>query len=864
MIRKLKYLFFVLPLIGILTFGCSQNKNTFINRGYHNVTSKYNGYYNGREKIRQTLKSQKVKAKEDYKKLLPIFLGGGAEEATGMTANMDVAIEKCSRVVYLHSMDIKGKEYCKWIDDTWLVIGQANYYKGEYYKARKIFEYMGKEYKNSDMKSLAKIWISKCYKQDKKYYDAERILKEIKSDGVAEEHKLEFSLVYADFFINQKMYEEAIPELQNAIAITKKKKDKTRLMFILAQLYQITGDASMSIAFFKQVIVMHPEYEMEFYAKINLATSFDANSGGAFEIIEILKKMLKDDKNIEYFDQIYYALADIYLKKGEEKKGVDALKMSAKTSVSNPEQKGLAFYRLAQIYFEKLEYQKAQKFYDSTTTYLNSEHPDFEMILRVSGSLNELVKNIKIINEQDSLQRLATLSDRELERIINQRIDDYENELEEKEREKNRGGQFFDDQSTSIYQSQGDNGNGKWYFYNPVAITFGSSEFKRIWGNRGNEDNWRRIDKKQEFVFEEAIDDNETLNDSARVTDKASAGFYKQDIPFEKGQMEESIKKIAKAYYNLGVVYKDQLEDAQKAIEAFENLVTKYNDSEDHPASYYRLYRIFLDEKNQSKSDYYKNLILKDYPKSEYANLIRNPDYLKEENSELKALEAFYKKTYGYYNRGLYAACIKNCDASVNEFLGNIYKTKFILLKALATGRDGKKEEFVAQITDLSKAHASTDEGKEAAEILSYLKKAEEDDKQKVEEDERLKKGYEFSKDSKHTAVLIVPTEINIEKTKVAISNFNKQYFKFDELDTKAVLLNKENQMVSIKSFDDEIKAMKYYKTFTENKSYLVDINKDGLVFFVLSYENYPIFYLKKDTKEYLDFFGKNYLDKIE
>ena len=148
---------------------------------------------------------------------------------------------------------------------------------------------------------------------------------------------------------------------------------------------------------------------------------------------------------------------------------------------------------------------------------------------------------------------------------------------------------------------------------------------------------------------------------------------------------------------------------------------------------------------------------------------------------------------------------------------------------------------------------------KEAAEILSYLKKAEEDDKQKVEEDERLKKGYEFSKDSKHTAVLIVPTEINIEKTKVAISNFNKQYFKFDELDTKAVLLNKENQMVSIKSFDDEIKAMKYYKTFTENKSYLVDINKDGLVFFVLSYENYPIFYLKKDTKEYLDFFGKNY-----
>ena len=144
MFRKSKYLFIVLPLIAMLLFGCSQNKNTFINRGYHNITSKYNGYYNGREKIRETLKSQDTKHEENYKKLLPIFTAGGEKEATGMTANMDVAIEKCSRVVYLHSMDIKGKEYCKWIDDTWLVIGQANYYKGSYYDARKIFEYMGK------------------------------------------------------------------------------------------------------------------------------------------------------------------------------------------------------------------------------------------------------------------------------------------------------------------------------------------------------------------------------------------------------------------------------------------------------------------------------------------------------------------------------------------------------------------------------------------------------------------------------------------------------------------------------------------------------------------------------------------------
>ena len=63
---------------------------------------------------------------------------------------------------------------------------------------------------------------------------------------------------------------------------------------------------------------------MAFQAKINRALSF---SGGDSKSIKTqLLKMLKDDKNIEYFDQIYYALAEISFTDQNEALGIEQLK----------------------------------------------------------------------------------------------------------------------------------------------------------------------------------------------------------------------------------------------------------------------------------------------------------------------------------------------------------------------------------------------------------------------------------------------------------------------------------------------------------------------------------------------------------
>lgn len=863
MIKRTPHIVVALLLL-LITFSCSQEKNTFINRAYHNVTAKFNGYYNAREKIREGQKKYKDGYEEDYKQLLPIFLYPSEDEASSLAPEMDAAIEKCSRVIEMHSMDIKGTEYCKWIDDSWFIIGQAHFYKHEFDKAKEIFEYMTKEYKRQPEKYRGLIWTAKCYMAKERWYDARRVLIELRNDRrIPEEYRVEYLLTEADFQIKQQNYEEAIPRVKDAIPLVRKKDEKTRLLYILAQLYQLEGDSYLSIGFFKEVIKRHPNYEMEFYAKINLATSF-SGGGSSDEIIEILSDMLKDDKNIDYFDQIYYALAEIYLKQGDKDKAIEALTLSAKSSTTNTEQKGLSFYKLADLYFKDLEYQTAQKYFDSTTTYLSTEHPDYEYITKVSNSLNELVRNIQIIEREDSLQQLAQLPEDQLEDLLYDKIDQYEREQEEKARQKEN--EDFGNMGGAQYNSMPDEGNGKWYFYNPSAVDFGLSEFKRVWGNRKNEDNWRRSDKRSVAVFEDLTgSETESTSDSGRVTDPTDIEFYKQDIPFEPEQLEASNNRLKKAYYDLGLVYNQQLEDNEKAIESFESLVMKYDSSDYHLVTYYRLYRIFVQEDRPSKANYYKDLILNNYPESDYAKLIKNPNYLKEENSEKKEVEEYYKKTYGYYQREYYKACVMNCDESTQLYPDNHMKTKFLLLKAQATGKMGEREKCINLLNQLTAKHGSTEEGKEAAELLAYLKKAEERNKAKKEEEERLAKGYVYNPSSKHTAVLIVPDEKeDLEKVKIAISNFNGQYFKLANLSVSAIFLDKKNQMVSIKNFDDADAALKYYKAFKNNNSYLKSLNDKGYDLFVIDYENYPIFFSKKNVQEYLEFFSKHYLEEAQ
>ena len=61
---------------------------------------------------------------------------------------------------------------------------------------------------------------------------------------------------------------------------------------------------------------------------LNMAQCFEGSGESSKSIINQLMKMLKDEKNKDFLDQIYYALAGVELKLENENQAIDYLKLS--------------------------------------------------------------------------------------------------------------------------------------------------------------------------------------------------------------------------------------------------------------------------------------------------------------------------------------------------------------------------------------------------------------------------------------------------------------------------------------------------------------------------------------------------------
>jgi tetratricopeptide (TPR) repeat protein len=84
----------------------------------------------------------------------------------------------------------------------------------------------------------------------------------------------------AHYHMRQKDYVPAVGELEEAISLTKKKREKSRYLYMVAQLHYNQENYPAATDYFSKVIRTSPDYEMTFNAKINRARSFDTSSEG--------------------------------------------------------------------------------------------------------------------------------------------------------------------------------------------------------------------------------------------------------------------------------------------------------------------------------------------------------------------------------------------------------------------------------------------------------------------------------------------------------------------------------------------------------------------------------------------------------
>ena len=502
--NKTSYKYLVLLGLSLVLTYCSVEKNTGSSRFYQGMTARYNIYFNGYESFKAGLAKISRGYQDDYAELLKVFEYSDPSTASLCSSDMERAIQKASKLISLKSITAKPefkktqelsekdkkllerKEYNKWVDDSYLLIGKARFYKHEYNEATSIFNYCITDANDPFIKTEAVIWLARIYNETGNYSESFRLISglDITTD-FAKSLKSMYYTTLADLFIKQKRYSEAIDPLGKSIEIVSGKRSRYRLTYLLAQLYEKTGDGARAMSLYRDVVNMNPPYDVEFNARINIAGVFDVNSGNPKEISRNLKRMLNDSKNKDYQDQIYFALGNMSMKEGKESEALGYFRKSAIAKSQNQNQKGRSYLALAGYYFKKPDYMKAGTYYDSAVYFLDQKYPDYLAIKTKSQSLNALVSQLTIIQREDSLQKVARMPEAERTALIASIIAKI---VKDESEGKNTGnsdrynlGQYYENERR--FQGNIDQ-EGKWYFYNQTALTFGRTEFRKRWGDR--------------------------------------------------------------------------------------------------------------------------------------------------------------------------------------------------------------------------------------------------------------------------------------------------------------------------------------------------------------------------------------------
>lgn len=888
----------------MLMISCSTEKNTLINRTYHSTTAKYNGYFNAKELLRVTMENYKRNSSEDYFQLLPITLTPNEDEIVDMYPMIDTAISKCQTVISKHSMPTASKpskkkaEYARWIDMNWLLIGQAQYLRKDYQKAYETFEYVKKFYSGQSSSYAGQLWQAKTQIKLKMYPEAQRNLrilddkyqtflnelsgkpyflykrkfrkvskKDPKNDMAApfsNDLRYELNIAKAELALAQKNEAAAIPHLEAALKLAKKKYDKARLNFILGQLYQKQGDETAR-KFYSATLKKAPPFEMEFNARINRAVSGGKDTD---EIIEELDKMQKEQRYLEYRDQILYAMALVELDRNEKKQAKKYLSKSVFYSLNNNRQKGVSYEKLGDLSFKERNYVAAQKYYDSSSQVIPETYFNYDVILSKAKNLEKLVIAENTINHEDSVQRIAKMDESEREKYLEDVIEQLkEQERLRKEREALRAEQLKDLQRKQAAQSAGE-GN-KFYFSNLKSMNEGFEEFRRYWGQRENEDNWRRSNKTPMFAdfeedtlqagleigdLEQEINYDENTDPRDVPVEDLTTEILTYGLPLTDSALHKSNVALLTALYNAGMIYKEQLEEPELGADKFKRVVEHNVENEHNVMSAFQLYNLYKESK-ASEAKTYSDYILKNYPSSDYANFLKDPDYfVKKKEIEALALKD-YLRSVERYQRGLFYPVILKATTVIENEPENKFRPQYFLLKAMSMGRmSDDKDPLIPILEQAIEEYPDT-------EIAEKAQQMKDDIINGIAPFEAIDFSiggdlYEYSTKGKFYVLIYLEGGADVRSAQTKVADFNREFFSRDRLKTNTQIVDAKLTFVRVSEFASEADANNYIRDYKRTKKYLGELRNNKILF--ISHENYKVLIKERKVKDYEEFF-ENY-----
>lgn len=860
---------FFYAVIALLIVSCSAERKNMISKTYHNLTARYNAYYYAKKRMSEVEAILNDNYDNDYDKILRIYPPIDSTLAQSYSKEIEDCIKKASIAIQRHKNS-------RWVDDSYIFVGMARYRSLDFVNAIDTYKFVNTESEDDAARHEALARLVRTFTDYGEFENAVEVQDYLKKESPNKHNRKLLALNKAHYYQTKEDIEKMVINLTDAAPLLKKRDNKGRIFFIIGQVYQQLGNNAEAFKYYKKCLASNPEYELDFYARLNIAqvTTVDKYSD-IRSTRRLLHMLLKDRKNEEFKDRIYYETGKFELKYGDIDRAIDNYKLSIRSGTDNAKQRGKSCLALGKIYYDTLRnYELAQAYYDSAVQSLPSDYENIEGIKKRAEVLKNFVVQLETIRVQDSLLMLATMDSAVLAEKITAMIakeDAIKEEEEKKARRKARQEEFNRQAFNPAFDDNRGIQSATWYFGNPSAVARGQAEFIRIWGDRPLEDNWRRSDRQ---TFENndpgdaaANEGGTTANEGETAGEPAAAGEPKankaQDgrfnamyskIPFSDQAKQAANNKIEQAYYNLANIYKYDLEEDQNAIEAFRTLIERFPDTEYHAEALYQLYLIY---KSLEDPEYLvvKEELLAKFPNSIYAKLAINPNYREESAAANEKLKAAYGVAYDYYIAGDFAKAVEVIENSLSQFDETSFTPNMKLLKILITGKTEDITIYQYELGEFIKKYPE-------ATIKPYAEKLLEASRS-FQEKKRKLLGTRFLNyfDQSHYFVYLYQTKSELgDLITQSVIDFDKGGG-YDSLKTSTLILDDNLAMILVSDFAGKETAMAYYDRFAAADPVNEPIRNSKFYKFVITKDNFNIFYQSKDLDTYLQFFDNHYLN---
>ena len=979
--------------------GCASTKSksdqSALGKLWHNMNSHYNGYFNARELMTETLLQIDENHEDNYTQRLAMFPFLELDNTSSVDENLDIAIEKVAIVVKKHP-------YSNWVDDSYLLVGQAQLIKQDYESAEQTLRFLTTEFRprpkrkkgknagekgeseeeefvsrreveadpaqerrdrlrareeaQKERKKLQKerekerkrlkkerdrerkarirarkkgiklpprtrpdtsavtglenepdkdpleeeelgpvgmisifnsnanqtttgepygqkssyflkhrpayqegrLWLAWTLVKRDNFEQAQLILEDLRANrGTFPEVRRKAMAVQAFLYLEKGDKESAIPYLEEAAVVAESRNERARYYYIAGQLQQELGNSSGAAASFEQAIAARPDYELELGARLNLAqNAFLSGTGSAADALKKLERMVKDEKNQEYESRIYFSMAAVALRDGNQQAGAEYLQLALASPSANATQRGESYKLLGDLAYDEADYLSAKLYYDTTLTTLSRGDFRYAGVEERRGRLTAAADLLTDIKLKDSLLRIGSLP--EAERDL------WARDLFERQRAAAA--------TRTVGLPDGGSGrpggpvvasNSNFWAYSPQAVKRGRRDFERTWGDRGLEDNWRRSRRTDSSIFTDEGDAGTAAADADAgtiVTDDEIAKLL-EGIPTTPEALSKMNLRQSTNLFDLGREYRDQLEDPARALAAFEALNRRYPKANSEAESWYYQYLIHQAQGNSARAAEFATKLNQSYRGSKYARLANEPGYAASLLAEENELTRDYEAAYAAFQTGDYKTAHEMATKGRTTLLANHpLKPRYALLLAMTTGHTQGRQAYINALRQVTAQYKDTPEATRAKEILRLLGET----GARLPGRNNLSGGgnYRATMAELHYLIIVFnDKETDLNAAKIKVAEFSNKYNKSNRLRVTNVYLGSDSKtpVLVVRRFKNGAEAVKYVDNATEREKEFLSFGEYDYTIYAVSQSNYREILKAGAVDSYQEWYRDNY-----